>query len=195
MFYVLDEQSIIAATAASEGHFVRSALAVFDRTERHLAGSPPSQVPQDADYVLRLANFSAELFACIQLWQWEESGEVRYLGQSLPTFDEAVGDLKARIVAEPRWFLRTGPSGSKLFELVAGVRAREYRFSPELGGVFLVAELDEDTLVEASRSWLSNYRSKATDCPKRLDPGPVLYDQTFPSWPNWRRFQGSRWHP
>jgi hypothetical protein len=149
MLYVLGEQLTIAATAAIEEHFVRSALAIVERTKRWLADGDWIHQPTEIEDVLRLANFSADLLACIQLWQSEESGEVRYLSQSLPNFADAIADLKARIVAEPKRFLPTGPSSSELFEMVAGVRARDYRFCPKLGGVFLVADLDEETLVEA----------------------------------------------
>jgi hypothetical protein len=170
MFYVLDGLLLLDTTAANEEHFVRSALAVVDRTERSLAGSLPSHVPQDAEYVLRLANFSADLLACIQLWQWEQSGELPYLSESLPTFANAILDLKARIVAEPRQFLRAGPSASELFELVAGVRSRDFRFCSELGGVFLVAEIDEDPLVEALAQLVVQLSKQSNGVPHETKP-------------------------
>jgi hypothetical protein len=149
MLYIIDEPRVVRTTKADQEHFVASALAVVERTERWLAGGERIHQPTEAEDVLRLANFSADLFACIQLWQWESSGEARYLSQSLPSFVDAIAALKARIVAEPKRFLQTGQSCSDLFEFIAGVRADAYRFCPELGSVFLVAEIDEDAVVEA----------------------------------------------
>jgi hypothetical protein len=149
MLYIIGEPRVIGTTKADQDRFVASALTIVARTERSLTGGEWIRQPTEVENVLSLANFSADLLACIQLWQWETSGEERYLSESLPTYSEAIEDLKTRIVAEPRWFMRAGPSSSELFELVTGVRLKSFRFSSELRTVLLVTEPDENALVEA----------------------------------------------
>jgi hypothetical protein len=170
MLYILAEPPVVRTTKADQDRFVASAIAVVERTERWLAESDWLHQPTEVEDVLRLANFVADLHACIQLWLWEKSGEVRHLSQGLPTFADAIVNLKNRIVAKPKWFLQIGPSSSELFELVAGVRARDYRFSPELGGVFLVAELDEDALVEALSQLIFQLWKQSDGLPQKTGP-------------------------
>ncbi len=150
MLFIIDEPTLHPSKmAADRRQFIDTALEAVANMERALNGHETATPSVDIRWVLRLATFAADLLACAQLWQWERAGVVDYLSGYLPTFDDVIVDFKHRIEHEPERFLHEGPSQSQLFDLVAGVRARSFRFSPHLATELLIAEVDEETLVEA----------------------------------------------
>ena len=149
LFIVGDPPCPFDESPESKQRFQGLARFAIDRLEYQLGGTVPSCSPDDdLEQVYVLATFTAELVAIVSIASWENDAVTSYLKPTLPLSREAIACLRERVEQCPEEFFACGPSQSDLFDRVTDARVAAFRFDIELECELLVAQVNEDALVD-----------------------------------------------
>jgi hypothetical protein len=150
MFYIINPgTSPFHPTPEGRQIFISQALFAINGLRAEIEQKPFDHSSGTKEDVIQLPKFAADFVAVIRIAQWEKSGEKKYLDQSLPQYEQALGDLEARVLSTPDAFFGEDPATTLLHELVADATSRSFHFNVDLEAVMLVVEPDESALIDA----------------------------------------------
>lgn len=150
MFYVLDAPpSPFSPTPDGRQNFIAQALFAINGLRANLEQQPFDHSSGTKVDVIQLPKFAADFVAAISIAKWEQSGQRKYLDESLPPSEVALQNLEAHVLADPDSYFGQEPATTPLHELVGDVWIKSFPFSGEFGTCLLVAEPDEAALIEA----------------------------------------------
>jgi hypothetical protein len=161
MYFVVDEKPCpFGRTDQERQRFEDQALRAVGHLEDLMDGTYGRAAGNECDEVRSLPWFLAEMSAVAQLGILQRTRRLRYLGHDLPTYEESLESLKARIQTSPEYFFREGPADPPLFEKVMAARSRAFQFSMDLGCEIMVTEIDEDDLIDSLAELLWRCRNQ-----------------------------------